>query len=220
MSITTLRSEFRIRTGDLNILDADIDNYINRGIKTLDSLTEYSHALAKHFVLKPIATQAVGLSSNCRAIREVYLIDATTGRAIVGKITQKQMRDLYPDAINGTNGKPIYYAIDEVRSYPDAFDETVAANVPYAKYINTQIINWTARGIEFNHPDLSATVTENWWTLQWHEAVMLAAMYHMEITYRNSEGANDYLLGIKNIVNGIDKDNADEESYNATQMLG
>lgn len=239
MSLATLRTEFRVRTGDLNIIDADIDNYINRGIKFLDALTDYTHAPAKHFAVIPINTLAYTFSSNCRAAHKVYLIDAMTGRTEIDKITQAQMRTLYPDSANSTSGKPIYYTIDEVRSYPDTFDKTLAANVPYAKYINTAISNWTTRGIDFNcptdkeymieidglfnHPELTdviPAVTDNWWTVQYPEAVMLSAMYHMELTYRNSEGANDYLIGMRGIIDGIDKDRADEESHNTTQMLG
>lgn len=236
MSITTLRTEFRTRTGDLNILDADIDVYVNRGIKFLDLLTNYSHAPGKYFAIVPAGTYTISFSSDCRAIKEVWCIEATTGRTIIEKIPQSKMRELYPDAANTTQDKPAFYAMDERRAYPDAFDPAAPANAAYVKYLNTQISNWLYRGIEFscptnkeymieviglfNHPTLSDTILDNWWTIQQPEVVMLAAMYHMELTYRNSEGANDYLLGINNIVTGIDKDNADEESSELTQMFG
>src|SRR4030067_1693792 len=237
MTITELRTEFRIRTGDLNILDVDIDKYVNRGIKFLDMLTEYTHAPAKYHAILAANTHHISFDAACRAIREVWLIEANTGRVQVNKIQPNDMKLLYPTAPNDTGGIPSFYSIDIMRAFPDTFDPAAIGNAAYVKYLDTQISNWLYRGIEFNcptdkeymveviglfnHPaltDIVPAITTNWWTEQQPEATMLAAMYHMELTYRNSEGASDYLTGINSIITGIDRDKADEESAESTQM--
>jgi len=42
--------------------------------------------------------------------------------------------------------------------------------------------------------------------------LVFAALYMLEVSYRNMEGANGWLLAMSEITTGIDKDVADEES--------
>ena len=235
MTISELRTLFKTRSGDLNMTDADIDKHINSGISVLDRLTEFSHAPAKYYAELAIGASFHTFTSKNRVIQEVWIIKANTGRSKLEKVNHSDLREQYSDIPNTTGDLPLYYAVDINRAYPEDFDET---NLPAAfqPYIDTVTADYNIKGIlfapptdevyvlevigKFHSPTLSDTFTQNWWSVNYPELTLSAALRQLEISYRNTEGANDYMNAMKVELKGIDYDKAEEESTEFQVMRG
>ena len=72
----------------------------------------------------------------------------------------------------------------------------------------------------FYSPELSADVDESFWSVVHPEVLLMAALHQMEIMYRNTEGANDWLNAIMLEVGGLGKDFVEEHISDIDQMEG
>lgn len=76
----------------------------------------------------------------------------------------------------------------------------------------------------FGHAELSLELSNDsdtsWWTLEAPETLITAALYELELSYRNTEGARDWLGGIDNDLDGMEKDVISEEITGVDQMEG
>ena len=235
MVISDIRTLFKERSGDLNMTDADIDRHINNGIQLLDMLTQYSHAPAKHYAELVAGSYRHTFNSVCRAVKEVWIIDSADGRSKLEKVTLSALREQYPDVPDTDAGKPLYYANAINRSYPETFDETTLS-AEFRDHIDTSITAYNIDGIlfmpptdetyvievigKFHSPALSDAVMQNWWSVNYDEAVLLAALHKLETFYRNSEGAADYMRTLSGTIKGISDDKAEEDAQDYSVMIG
>lgn len=60
--------------------------------------------------------------------------------------------------------------------------------------------------------------TSSYWTLNMPEAVVFAALTRLEESYRNREGARDWLEALSSIISGVDADVMNLEAGQSTQM--
>lgn len=235
MTIAELRVIFTDRSGDINMVDADVDRYINSGIELLDLLTEYTHAPAKYYAEFAAGESFHTFVNKCRVLKEVWIIDSVDGRSKLEKVTLAELREFYPDITTTTAGKPAYYAVDINRAVPTDFDES---NLPAAfqPFIDTSAVAFNLKGIlfgipadevyvlevigKFHSPALSDAYTQNWWGVNYPDVVINAALFKLEAHYRNSEGMNDYMKDIKIMLKGMDYDRAEEASQDYTVMRG
>lgn len=236
MIIADVRTEYKTRTGDSNLTDAQIDRKINAAIKLLDKLTHFEHAPARYFEkLTAVGTHIVQLTAACRQIDSVWIIELGEGRTRLEKVNYDWLRAEYSDFTDITNDTPVYYAL-AVNRDTEGFNPADASLVDYAAYIDTVDADKSSRAIEIMPPidkeyllevhgkfyshTLSDSHTENWWTLNYLELVLNAALYLYEIDLRNTEGANDYLRMVKLEVDELSKDTAEEATVDATVMEG
>ena len=237
MTISELRAIFKERSGDINLLNSDIDNFINNGIKLLDRVTEFTHAPSKLYQkLSTPGTKTVSFSSDCRVLSEVWIIDKVDGRTELEKIPDANLRTYYNQFSSLANSKPLYYATTSLRDFPESFNPADASLVDYVNYIDTVNSDFNFRGItilppidkeylieligKFNSPLLSDTVTQNWWSINHHEMVITSSLYYFEISLRNTEGSKDYLRAIETMATQINNDTYEEDFANPVSMEG
>lgn len=237
MTISELRTIFMERSGDINLLNSDIDNFINNGIKLLDRITEFTHAPAKLYQkLTTLGTKTVSFSADCRVLREVWIIDKVDGRIELEKIPDANLRTYYNNFADLSNAKPAYYATTSLRDFPESFNPADSAYVDYADYIDTIDSDFNFRGItilppidkeylieligKFNSSLLSDTITQNWWSVNQHEMVIIAGLYYFELSLRNTEGSKDYLRAIETLVSQLNNDTYEEDFANPVSMEG
>ena len=234
MTIAELRAAFKTRSGDAGLTNAEIDVFINAGLKLLDFMTEFAHAPARAFILAAIGTKQDQFSSICRAVQEVWGVHKLNGRHKLEKVRYRDLRAEYADLDSVSNGKPLYYAPGLLRATPHTFDPSTLAD--YSAYIDTVSSDFQYRSVTFmppcdeeylievhglfHSPELSDTNTQNWWSVNYSEAVLNAALYHFEISFRNTEGANDYLKAVTLVTNEISNDKYEEDAAEISVMEG
>lgn len=235
MTLTELRAIFRDRSGDINILDPDVDRYINSGIELLDLLTTYSHAPAKYYAELAIGDTFHTFSSKNRVVNEVWIIDSEDGRTKLEKVKRSDLVEQYADDDSVNAGKPLYYAMDINRAHPTAFDETTLP-VEFRPFIDTVATDYNIKGIlfkpptdevyvleiigKFHSPVLTLLYPNNWWGVNYPDLVILAAMYQLETHYRNLEGASGYMDTMATLIRGIEYDKAEEDAVDYKAMIG
>lgn len=235
MAISDLRTALKTRSGDSNLTNAECDSFINTGIRLLDRMTETTHGPARAFQkLTILGTHTVQLTSACRAVSSVWIIDKTAGRIELIKADYQWLRGEYSELSSLTKGQPIYYALGVNRD-TDGFNPADIAYADYAAYIDTIDADTNQRALEIMPPidkeylieihgkfystALSDTVTNNWWSANASEAVLLSALYYYESHLRNTEGAKDYFNTLSIELTELTKDYA-EETAAATIMEG
>ncbi len=67
-------------------------------------------------------------------------------------------------------------------------------------------------------PALSADASYSWWTIMRPEILVKAAAYQIEVFYRNTEGARDWLESLMLDIQGIDFDSVAESIAGVDQM--
>lgn len=238
MPFSDIKIKFVALTGrdDLTAVGANPDAsfFINAGQRFLDRMFSSGKATARYFenlVLGQIITKSVGI----RAIKRVYVYDAD-GRTLVEKAWLEKLREYYtkPKA-SIVPGKPQYYAPICLRPYPNAY--TVANyNQQWAFQDVLAASHWTYNGILFMPPAdvsgkyvlevwglfytdaLSLDADASYWTEVHPELLIKAAAYELEVFYRNTEGANDWLIAVKADAAGIDMDIVEEEIADVDTM--
>ena len=234
-TIVELRLLFADRSGDINILDADIDRYVNSGIELLDTLTEFSHAPAKYYGELAIGDSFHNFGSRSRVVKEVWILEEDGTRSKLEKVTHAELMERYSPPNDVDAGKPLYYAININRAFPTSFDETTLP-AAFQPFIDTVAADYSIDGVifrppadaiyvlevigKFHSPTLSDAYTENWWSVNYPDLTLLAAMYQLVTLYRNSEGAKDYMNTMATVINGISNDKAEEDAVDYQVMRG
>jgi hypothetical protein len=163
-----------------------------------------------------------------RVIEAVY-INNTTGRSRLTKKDFHWLHTRYSSTIASTDqGTPLYFCPAQLRAIDDTDMDSLAAFFNYVMddsdtYRGVIILPPPNEAIvieivgQFYAATLSALVTNNFWTDNHPELLILAALYQLEVLgHRNSQGAKDYLTQLDIGLSDIDKDLADEESYDGT----
>ena len=60
----------------------------------------------------------------------------------------------------------------------------------------------------------------SYWSSEWPNVLIKAAQHEMEVMYRNTEGARDWMNAILVDLHRVDHDIAEEHSYNIKQIEG
>jgi len=239
MNLGEIRTLFIERSGreDLINLD-DSDNganfFIQSGQRTLDRMFEVEKSWARSFKDFP-AGSYYAIFKGCRAIKRVWITSATE-RVKLEKATLEELRELYtgpPDDVD--QGDSLYYCPISLRTYPD--DSNIIIDYFYGSKIEdvaTEDYEYlgilvlpppdVASHLEvfglFSSPELSADGDESYWTVKNPEILLMASLYHLEVNYRNTEGANDWMGAIKLELINLEKDLVESEIAEVTQISG
>lgn len=244
MNLLQIRTEFVRRSGRYDlVVDAVsfVDNganfYINAGQRFLDRLETVPKSWGRYF--KSVATGVNYITfPYCRAIKECWAMTSTE-RKQLGKVDIDDLRNYYNEPVASlTQGEPAYYAPAVIRVIPESdrlapgefagltgysdalmFTAHYAYNgvVFYPPPDGTYVIEvW---GL-FYSPELSTDLQTSFWSDVHPEILLMAAMHQLEIMYRNTEGANDWLAAINLEVAGLGKDFVEENISDVDQMEG
>lgn len=239
MEIAALRTLFKEITGRYDFTDSRIDDYINAGVKLLDKLADYPQVEGRYFEVITAGDFKINISSISFAFYNVWVVDtAEDSREMLEKVSYDELKEYYSADFTGiTRGTPLYWCPAKIRPIPPTI--TAAAFAGYTDYMDilfdadnpedydgvvvfppadgTYLLEVEGR---FASPELSDTHTKNWWTVRYPFEVIWAAAYYMEVNYRNTEGAKDWMNAIMGSTALVDQDDADQDSKHVNRMEG
>jgi len=240
MTLKEIRALFETRSGRSDLVNTDgsdngADFYIQSGQRTLDRMTETNKSWARSF--KTLAAgDYYAIFKGCRAVKEVWL-STSDGRTRLTKISQSEFRKTYnedaPDEID--QGDSLVYCLISLRTYPDG-DDVVIDYLYDHELVMEDTDDFEYMGIIFSPPPdeaaqlevfglfysttLSADGDESYWSVNHPEILLMAALYHLEVSYRNTEGAKDWLGAMNLELMNLEKDWVENEIADVTQIEG
>lgn len=196
-----------------------VDYYIHAGQAMLDDRVTVPALLAEAEFALVAGTASVNLS-NLRSIEGVRVESADGTFFLTEKSAGEILADYgeYPFS-SVSSGRPLYYT----RSLPRSIDEAHLDNVGdladqiYIVPAPDQAYTLYVRGY-FTSAELTDITDVNWWSLRYPHLLIDAALYKIELAYRNTAGANDYLTGLERDLRGVEANAVEGESANITQM--
>lgn len=241
MNLIQLRQKFRELSGRFDLVNSDYsdngaDFFINAGSKFLDRLDETQKSWASKFKLLSVRQFSV-VFPYCRAVKEVWLSDATNGR---WQLEKKSLQDLIAGYLTGlpssrTEGTPKYYAPCITRYIPEelgaddfeAFAGYVEVPSGNAHEFNAILLNVPVqyqtlvdiRGL-FYAAELLSDTDENYWSAVHPMLLYMSAMRQVEISNRNTQGVNDWTSAITTEMAQLGMDLVEELISEANQMEG
>jgi len=237
MNLGEIRSKFIQFSGREDLVNSNgsdngADFFIGAGQRFLDRRIDFRKSSGRIF--KPLAVDAYTIKFNgCRAIERVYIND-TEERWKLELKTLEWLRDEYFDTVADTDsGDPIYWSpamlrgidIKDMNSVGTFFNfvmnekgtedyDGIVILPPPDEAMTVEIFG------KFYSPNLVDDSDESYWSAVVPETLIQAALYRLEIFYRNTEGAKDYLAGIEMDLVDIDKDSIHEDNVNVDQLEG
>ena len=223
MALIDIRTKF-IDLGGRNDLVVDTDDYVDNGAdffitsgqRLLEGLIDTPQTNAKYEKALTIGDTTLTFQ-NCRAIEEVWLSDTDDGVSILKEVSHNDILEAFPELSSEDEGTPAYYAVDVVRVIGTEGTESVKGIIfmPPTDTAYTMVIKG-----EFGLKLLSGDNDINYWTEKYPEILVMAALYMLEVFYRNTEGMRDWLASIMLSIDGIDKSVVAEEIAHITQIKG
>lgn len=230
-----LSGRYDLVTETTNWTDNGANWYIKAGLRMLDQMVpDFPKQIGRYFETVAAGTYYVTFEG-CRQIKEVWAAVAGDKRWMVLPMDANEFYGTYNEPFaNVVQGKPDYYTRAMLRGIPDfsAIDNVSG----YASEIAEDTSQMTTNGIVFMPPAdqemqievwgvfdsyvLSAETDSNWWTTKHEDLVVFAALYKLETSNRNSEGAKDWLFEVQRMVAEIDMDEVAEDANNAEEMSG
>ncbi len=196
-----------------------IDWYITQGQNYLDSLinTENSPGI---FIGAVAAGDATFKFARCRALLDVWFIDTDGAKSFPRRMTYEDFIEAHPENVaTADRAIPEDYAPNIIRSIDtpvtaDDIKKGIIFNPPADQAYDIHI-----QGLWFATA-LSVDADENYWTQLYPDLLVWAALYKLEVSYRNTEGARDWVAAINESLFGLDKDMANQDSAGDSQMIG
>jgi len=243
MNLLQVRTEFIRRSGRYDLVvdttswaDNGADFYLNAGQRFIDRMDTLPKSTGRYF-RQVLAGRNYVTFPYCRAITGCWAM-TTSERSKLRKIDMEDLRSYYNKPVGSiTTGQPLYYAPTVLRVIPESdrlaigefegmidfsdvmFDRHYEYNgvIFYPPPDETYVIEtW---GL-FYSPELVNDTDESFWTVVHPEVLLMAGMYQLEVMYRNTEGANDWLRSIELAVTGLGKDFVEEHIAEVDQMEG
>lgn len=250
MNYWQIRKLFAERSGRYDLVNADwtdngADFFINAGQRWLDRMAETGKMVGKNAQLPASGTikiQYTGL----RAVKEVWAGKSSEGLIKLEKKPLADLKSYYEKQLGSVDvGQPLYYAPFYFRPIPDT--QTSAG---WASYYDVDDLilddaHYTYGGViispptdgtyyislvgKFYSPTLSATFnastevwteTKSFWTEVHPDVLLQAALFKLEVFYRNTEGAKDWKNALDLDLLGFDRDLAEEELADICEMEG
>ena len=221
MTLLEIRKKLVQLTGQVQLVkdqksyeDAGADFYIQSGQRLLDGLLDYPKA-------KALAARELGIGENTlilprfRAIQNVWF-HADDGVRFLKKLLPEALEKRFPgDEVE--NGLPTHYAIEVMRgtsnqTEQDKYWNEIRIMVPPDRALEVKVTGL------FRSDKLEKDSDSSFWSIEYPETLLNAAMYSIERFYRNTQGMADHMNAIMRDVNSIDADVVEEEIAGQHQM--
>ena len=237
MKLDDLRTKFIKFSGRDDLVNSDgSDNganfFINSGQRFLDRSIDFRKSTGVYF--KSLATNSWYLKlDGCRTIDKIW-VNTSEERWLLERKDLAWLYKKYADLISETDsGSPLYWAPAELRGIRtsdkddqgDFFNYVVGESgredvvgivlLPPADEAITLEIHG-----KFYSPELDNDSDRSYWSEVVPETLLMAALYRLEVFYRNTEGAKDWLAAIDLDLVGIDKDAVHEDNVNVDTLEG
>jgi hypothetical protein len=235
MNLGEIREKFVQFSGRYDLINSDgSDNganfFVSAGQKFLDRRIDFRKTQGVYF--KSLSTDEWYLKlQNCRSLEKIW-VNTTEERWQLEKKDLSWLYKEYPDSISETDsGDPLYWAPAELRGIRTAdkddqgdFFNYVLGESGREDFSGIVILPPTNEAItielhgKFYSPKLVNDSDTSYWSVVVEETLLMAALYRLEIFYRNTEGAKDWLGAIDLDLADIDKDSVQEDNANVDQM--
>lgn len=217
-------------TGD-DYTDNGADVYLQAGQDMLDEQVNFKKSVGRVWETIAADIYYVTFQHRCRAILDVFSNDDDV-RTKLRKVDYNDLKNYYDDLIADTDsGEPVYYCPAFLRAM-DATDKNATGTFFNHILADSDSYNGiilmpppdSARDIEikglFYSDTLSAESDTNYWTAQHPLLYVWAALWALEISYRNTEGAKDWMSQIQFKLKNLWGDALEEELADSDQMEG
>ncbi len=236
MNLKEVRTQFIETSGRYDLvldteeyLDNGADFYIQAGAKMLDQLDDSGAEAGTVFVTAKVSDYYKFIPQ-LRVVEEVWAYDNQVRKQLT-ECDRDELRYFFPNKIisNSTGYPAIYFPgsfkignVDSNDNVPEFMvrlsgDHSVPNGIifpPTDRALTLEII-----GKFFSDP-LEKCGDENFWSVNYPILLLWAALYHLEVTYRNTQGATDWLNAIHLKLQGISFDAVDQAGINVKQMEG
>ena len=237
MALSGVRTLFETVSGRSDLVNADGSNngadwYIQKGQKWLD-MHKLSPNLVGHYI-DNIAADAYYLAlSGCREIHEVWINDAED-RVKLEQKSVSWLKSEYSEVTSDTDsGIPLYWAKAVVRGVDVTDYQSLGT---FLDYVVAQDGNETTQGILLAPPTdesvtvdvigvffsqaLSVDADTSFWTENYDNILLMAALRQLEIFYRNTAGVQDWERAINQELQQLDFAEIEQETHNIKRMEG
>jgi hypothetical protein len=217
----------------------DLDNeiiveYLNSGQRFLDDLSEFQKGESRYLYLSSVGQSFLSLVAQAKLITSVVITESNESFNVIEvPLAELRILDRQLPAYRA-QGRPEYFSLADVRKVSSAM-----IPLTYQGNMGLQESGTSADklGILFSCPadkaylvDItgkfySATIEEDidpdtFWAVSYPFTLIHAALYKLEISYRNSEGAKDWLNSIMADLKTIDFNKAEQSAYSISEMGG
>tara|TARA_Y100000593_G_C4323058_1_gene345016 strand:- start:12558 stop:13265 length:708 start_codon:yes stop_codon:yes gene_type:complete len=225
MTFAQIRTQFITLSGRSDFEDtagSQAEFFIKAGYDYLASLLSLPGMYTKRTttLLSNINTFS---SVDDRAIKSVYVIDGDNVVKL-NKLTMEEFMQTYGNSTHtNSKGKPIDYTIDMPGpGDSNSLDTTSLRVIVGPRPDKTYMIEYIALPFDRFY-DLSGSTQwqetkSNWLATNYPDLVIQAALYKLEVFYRNVEGAKGWLDGITEAVKHIDFDKVETELADVSTM--
>lgn len=242
MNLVQAREQFVKLSGRYDLVvdstdwaDNGADYFLKAGLKFLDREVSFDKDHAKYFEQLAIGEWFASFA-DYRAIHSVWFATATE-RWQLSYLSPGDLQAEYGTVPYGnvSTGEPQYWTHAILRSAP----EGVAKDVVDSGYGSEIAVDGsqvskhgvilmpptdTAGNVEiwakFRTPWPSEETGTNFWFSEHEHVAVLAGLYQLEISFRNRQGAADWLEAIRLELHGIEKDSVEDDANQAEEMEG
>jgi hypothetical protein len=147
-----------------------------------------------------------------KAVKAIYLTTDDNDYKELRKVSIQDWYHLYDS--DTANGEPTYYTmgVDSSGSEASGGQSIIKLWAPPDKTYDIKIIGYSG------HQKLEGDTDKNYWTLVHGDVLVKAALYELEVFYRNSEGSKDWLVSLQQDINAIDYDAVEQEQSGVSRM--
>lgn len=237
MNLLELRTQFVKISGRYDLVvdttdyaDNGADFYIQAGQNFLDRLRDNPKSYNSVFVT--LASGEWYLTfSKCRSIREVW-INNSESRIELEKKHMSWLYEEYASTVANTDtNTPLYYCPAKLRSTNNIDQDDLGVFFNYTEDGSNELrgilifappdesIVVEIQGL-FYSDDLDRDLATSYWTDNWPETLVKAAMHQVATFQRDHGDAANWLKAMHYDLEGIDKDGVDEMISDITQIKG
>ena len=240
MNLLQVRTQFRSVSGRFDLVNSDFsdngaDFYINAGQRHLDRLGKNQKSFASCYRFCEAGFWTVQFPY-CRAIQEVWAATITARWQLEKRDLQDLLEGYFTTIPSGIDtGNTLYYAPAVTRMSPGSSTVTVDTIEAFVGYMDTM----SGDHYEYNSilmappPDerlmieikglfysekLEEDTDKSYWSEVHPDILIMAAMRHLEIVNRNTQGKRDWDDAIASELFEVDKDLVEEEIAEITQI--
>ena len=238
MDLSEIRAAFITRSGRNDLVTGDnVDNganfYVNAGQNFLDRLATTPNTVAKYY-----ASISAGAwyktFERCRSIDSVFMADDEDRWRLDKKDLSWILIEYGGPIADLDSGDPKYYCPALLRVTPEESDVITMSKVIDETVQIDSTEHYTYNGIIFMPPadeslileihgafyshKLTDNGDESYWSVNFPEILLMGALYELEISYRNTEGAKDWLAAITLEIAGIEFDLVQDDVAGVNQI--
>ena len=233
MDLKAIRTQFVKLSGRFDLVvdtvayaDAGADFFIKAGSRFLDRRADTGQEQAIGFYDIAIGDFFLELA-DCRVIEQVWADDGVV-REQLTEVPESEILETFPGPLAVANSgfpakyAPGFYRVKVGSATTDFLTGVQTDATKFNGFIfppTDRVLKMEVKGKFYSNSLVEDTDT-NYWSVSHEMLLIWATLYHLEISYRNSEGARDWLASIETSLFDLELDLVDQEGININQLKG